>query len=293
MSTYHIPVLKEETVRLLDIKPNNWYLDCNLGGGGHTKAILESGANVIAIDTDPDAIANATIQLAEYLTTQRLILIHNNFSNLDQILDNLNIAPLGILYDLGVSTHQLNTDKRGFSFNSEGPLDMRMDPSSGIPASDLVNGLHEKELADLFWKLGEERRSRQISKSIVSARQLRPILTTNQLANIILSVRHRSSNDRTHPATRAFQALRIAVNDELNSLQSSLPAAFHHLKPHGRVVVISFHSLEDRIVKKYFAELVSSHQARAITKKPITPSSDEISANPRSRSGKLRAIEKL
>lgn len=293
MSKYHIPVLKNETIEILNIKSGEWYVDCNLGGGGHTEAILKAGGNVLAIDLDPDAIHNAEKNYSEYIDSHRLIIVQDNFNQIQNITTFHEISPMGILYDLGVSTHQLDTPMRGFSFNTGGPLDMRMNPHSGIPASDLVNGLHEKELSELFWKLGEERMSRPIAKAIVNSRSQNPILTSDHLAQVILNLRHRTGKDRTHPATRVFQALRIAVNDELNALKESLPEAFKVLATNGRIVVISFHSLEDRIVKNFFNQKVTEAEAIHLIKKPLTPTEQEISDNPRSRSGKLRAIEKI
>lgn len=292
MSKYHIPVLKNETVEILNIKVGEWYIDCNLGGGGHTKAILAAGGNVLAIDLDPDAINNAEENYFKFINANRLIIVQDNFNQIQKISTFHKITPSGILYDLGVSTHQLDTP-RGFSFHTNGPLDMRMNPHLGIPASDLVNGLHEKELSELFWKLGEERLSRPIAKAIVNSRGQQPILTSDHLAQVILTLRHRTTKDRMHPATRVFQALRIAVNDELNALKESLPAAFNVLSPNGRIVVISFHSLEDRIVKNFFNQKVTTAEAIHLIKKPLTPTEKEISDNPKSRSAKLRAIEKI
>ncbi len=292
MGTYHIPVMLKEVLSYLEVKPDHWYIDCNLGGGGHTKGILEKGGQVLAIDLDPDAISGAA---KNFGLSKNLILIQDNFSHLSQIPQIPQISPIsGVLFDLGVSSHQLETPERGFSFNTDAPLDMRMDPtSSSVTAADLINGLYEKELADLFWKLGEENFSRPIAKKIAEARLRKKIETTNELAQIILSVRHRSPSDRTHPATRVFQALRIAVNDELNSLKEALPQALEVLTPGGRIAVISFHSLEDRIVKDFFNDSAEKGLLKIITKKPIIPTEEEVETNPRSRSGKLRVAEKL
>lgn len=284
----------EEVLLYLDVKKDAWFIDCNLGGGGHTGAILERGGRVVGIDLDPDAIAQVTKEYPQEISSKRLVLVQTNFINVDQVIGNLGIGPVaGVLFDLGVSTYQLETPQRGFSFNLDAPLDMRMDKSSRVTATDLVNGLHEDELAQLFWKLGEERFSRQIAKKIVDARKMKKIETTDQLAQVILSVRKRGKSDRTHPATRVFQALRIAVNDELNSLKTALPKAFEILSLRGRLVVISFHSLEDRIVKDFFKSQAEMGSAKLLTKKPVLPSEEEVQKNPRSRSGKLRAIEKL
>lgn len=294
MSDYHIPVMLKETLRDLQIKKGRWYVDCNLGGGGHTTGILEAGGNVLGIDLDPDAIWEVTKNLKQYLAEGKLKLANTNFANIrDAVKDNGVPQVSGVLFDLGVSTHQLEIAERGFSFNADAPLDMRMDNSKGVSAKDLVNGLYEKELAELFWKLGEENFSKPIAREIVKYREKKSIETTNELAQIILSVRRRSPADRTHPATRIFQALRIAVNDELNSLKEALPNAFSVLKPGGRIAVISFHSLEDRIVKNYFKELDMQRAGKLITEKPIETSEEEANKNPRSRSAKLRVIEKI
>lgn len=258
----------------------------------------------MAIDLDPDAINEAAnnfgLKVAEengrlVAKSDKIILYQSNFSNLQSVATELNLLPVGgILFDLGVSTHQLETPERGFSFNIDAPLDMRMNPkSSMVTAADLVNGLYEKELAELFWNLGEENFSKPIAKRIVEARQKKKIETTNELAQIVLSVRHRTPSDRTHPATRVFQALRIAVNDELNSLREALPQAVNVLAPGGRVAVISFHSLEDRIVKDFFRDEEEKGPVKLVTKKPVTPTDEEVESNPRSRSGKLRVAEKI
>lgn len=297
----------DEVLDFLNIQPDHWYLDCNLGGGGHTDAILECGGKVIGLDIDPEAIREVgknhdlTIQTTDdhlEAYSDNLILFQSNFISLTSVVTSLqpltsNQSISGILFDLGVSSYQLETADRGFSFSTNAPLDMRMDQSIAVSAADLVNGLHESELTQLFLKLGEENFAKPISKKIVQYRQTTKIETTDQLANIILSVRHKSKTDRTHPATRVFQALRIAVNDELNSLKEALPLAFDILSPGGRLVVISFHSLEDRIVKNFFKQKVGENLAKPITKKPTTPTEKEVFNNPRSRSGKLRIIEKF
>ncbi|MBI2011820.1 16S rRNA (cytosine(1402)-N(4))-methyltransferase RsmH [Candidatus Daviesbacteria bacterium] len=295
MSDFHISVMVDEVLQLLDIKKKSWYIDCNLGGGGHTKGILDKGGSVVGIDLDKDAINEVSKSLKEYIDTKKLILIQDNFSHLKEIVKRLDKKPIsGILFDLGVSSHQLETPNRGFSFNSDGPLDMRMDQSAQqATAADLINGLNETELLELFWKLGEERFAKRIAERIVEARRFKKIEDTNQLAQIITSVRPRLRTDRTHPATRVFQALRIAVNDELNSLKETLPQALEVLEQRGRLVVISFHSLEDRIVKKFFDEEEDRGNLKILTDKPLTPEIEEIDLNPRSRSGKLRAAEKI
>lgn len=283
----------KEVLENLQIKKGHWYVDCNLGGGGHTTGILEKGGNVLGIDLDPDAIKEVSQNLKKYIDEGKLKLAQTNFLNIaDAVRDNNIPEVSGVLFDLGVSTHQLEEAERGFSFNADAPLDMRMDPTRGASAKDLVNGLYANELADLFLKLGEENWSKPIAKKIVEYRERKLIETTNELAQVILSVRRRSPSDRTHPATRVFQALRIAVNDELNSLKEALPKAFEVLEKEGRIAVISFHSLEDRIVKNYFKELEMQKLGKLITDKPIETSEEETLKNPRARSAKLRVIQK-
>lgn len=295
MNDYHIPVMIKEAINLLNVEKNSWYIDCNLGGGGHTKEILNLGGKVIGIDLDFDAINKVSKEYASEIKSGDLVLHQTNFSNIKQVFERVDEQPLikGVLFDLGVSSYQLEKSERGFSFNTESPLDMRMDQNAQIPtAADLVNALHERELAELFWKFGEERFAKKIAKKIVEERKKSLIKTTCQLAQIVSSCVRKSKNDKTHPATRVFQALRILVNDELNSLSQALPQAFELLNPGGRVVVISFHSLEDRIVKNYYKELDQNKKGVILTKKPIEVSDKEVEINPRSRSAKLRAIQK-
>lgn len=263
MNGYHIPVLLNEVIAALEVKPGEKYIDCTYGGGGHFRAIQEAGGIVLGIDQDPEAQAP----------------VHGNFAHLKEIADKVPFSGIsGVLFDLGVSSHQLETDYRGFSFKRGGlaKLDMRMDQTTGLTAADLINAGGEKELANLFFKYGEERFARAIAREIKKTK----IETTDDLAKAILRVRH--TKDRTHPATRVFQALRIAVNDELNSLEAALPQALELLKPGGKLAVISFHSLEDRIVKNFMKKSLL-----------IRPTEQEIKNNPRARSGKLRVMEKI
>lgn len=303
MSNYHIPVMLKEVLEYLDIKPNYWYIDCNLGGGGHTEGILKAGGKVLGIDLDPEAISevakNHQLEIKEVnghleAWSDNLILYQSNFANLKEVVNNTKIDPvMGVLFDLGVSSHQLEAAERGFSFNVDAPLDMRMNPAQGATAADLVNGLYESELARLFWEYGEENFAKPIAKKIVQYRESKKIETTNELAKIILSVRHRTPSDRTHPATRVFQALRIAVNTELESLEEALPQTVEVLAPKGRLAVISFHSLEDRIVKNFYVDQEKKGTLKILTDKPITPTEEEIAFNVRSHSGKLRVAEKI
>ncbi len=311
MSNFHTPVLLKEVIELLRIEPDNWYIDCNLGGGGHTEEILKNGGKVIGIDMDEDAIRevakNHHIQLenVNYHTqgySEKLILYQDNFVNLGNIMTEINkkISPntnpikvSGIMYDLGLSSYQLATAGRGFSFMHDAPLDMRMSDQLGVKAIDLIAALGEKELTTLFTKYGEEPFAKKIARTIVEQRKIQPIFTTKQLADLVLTVKYKRPGDKIHPATQIFQALRIAVNDELNSLRDSLPQAFELLETDGRLLVISFHSLEDRIVKDYFHTLENQKKGQSLSDKPIISSQEEISQNPRSRSAKMRVIQKL
>lgn len=303
MNRHHIPVMLNEVISFLDIKNDHWYIDCNLGMGGHTDAILKSGGKVLALDLDYDAIKevaqnhNLTINLVHdrfQAISENLILVQANFSELKNIFSFFSIPnPSGILFDLGLSSFQLETSTRGFSFQSNAPLDMRMNRSQELLAEDLVNGLYEKELAELFWKYGEESFAKPIAKKIVEYRSHDKIDSTEKLVQIILSVKRKDPTKKIHPATKVFQALRIAVNDELHNLEEALPQAINILKPFGRVVTISFHSLEDRIIKNFFKNEEEKYSIKIITQKPIEPSEEEIRENPRSRSAKLRVAEKI
>lgn len=304
----HKSVLLAEVIQALQPRAGGIYIDGTIGAGGHAAAILEASApdgQLFGLDRDESALKLAAQQLAEF--GSRLHLVHSNFDQLRQVATQHNIPRAhGILLDLGISSMHVDQAERGFSFLTDGPLDMRMDRTAGQTAADLVNHLPEKELADLLYHYGEERQSRRIARAIVKAR---PIRRTRELAQVIVSAvggRWEGGKGRIHPATRSFQALRIAVNDELASLERALPQALDWLQPGGRLAVISFHSLEDRIVKQYFKQesqdcicppeqpvCICRHKATIdiITKKPITPSLQEIDKNPRARSAKLRVVE--
>jgi 16S rRNA (cytosine1402-N4)-methyltransferase len=287
------------------------FVDGTLGGAGHTSLLLErvgATGRVLAIDADPVALDRARARLAEAATDGRLLLRHANFARLGELAREAGVVPVdGVLLDLGISSDQLATRERGFSFAAEGALDMRFDPTSGQSAADLVNTLDAEALADIFWRYGEERLSRPIARRIVESRQRTPITHADQLARLVASVVHGRPGG-VHPATRVFQALRIAVNDELGSLEAALPEAVTITRPGGRIAVISFHSLEDRIVKRFFQReergCVCPPDApacvcgraptlRIITKRPLTASEAELAANPRARSAKLRVAERL
>jgi len=300
---FHQPVLLEETLYYLKVKKNGKYIDATLGGGGHTSAILKHGGKVLAMDCDPEAIASARKHLffacpaptrgkTEVGPNADWRLAQENFKNLRKTalsfgFDNVD----GVLFDLGVSSHQLDTPSRGFSFKTDTPLDMRMDPDLKVKALDLINGLNKDELEKLFYKLGQENDFRRVAKAIVDARSLKPIITGQQLAVLIEKVKGRRG--KIHPATKIFQALRIAVNDEINNLKEALPEALGILKPGGKFVVISFHSGEDRIVKNFLKQEQLAGNLKILTKKPVEAGVEEIKNNPRSRSAKLRAAEKI
>ncbi len=289
MVDYHKPVLLKEVVQALDIKPGRWYLDATLGDGGHSLEILKSKGNVIGLDIDLEAVARTSTRFRKLrLGGQRFKQVAGNFRNLKKLV-NKKFA--GILFDLGVSTWQLDSSKRGFSFSKNGPLDMRMDLKLPVKAMDLVNGLNKGELYELFTKLGEEGFAKAISAAVVLARSVKPIHKTTELASIVERIKGR--HGKIHPATKVFQALRIAVNDELNALEEALPQALDLLKTSGKLVVISFHSLEDRIVKKQFKSWQDLKLGEILTKKPITPSTKEMVANQGSRSAKLRIFAKI
>ncbi|HEX8033424.1 MAG TPA: 16S rRNA (cytosine(1402)-N(4))-methyltransferase RsmH [Ktedonobacterales bacterium] len=310
-NTVHVTVLPEETVARLASHAGGRYIDGTLGGAGHTALILERSqpdGRVLGIDADPAALRRAAERLPTEVTSGRLILRQGNFAQMAALAGEAGILPVdGVVLDLGLSSDQLADRERGFSFAADAPLDMRFDPTNGQPASDLVNELDETELADLLWRYGEERRSRAIARRIVDARRRVPIERTGELAQIVASVVHGRPGG-IHPATRTFQALRIAVNDELGSLETALTAALDVLAPGGRIAVISFHSLEDRIVKHFFQadergcicppELPAcvcgrSPRLRILTRHPVTAGEDELTRNPRARSAKLRVAERI
>ncbi|NTW37956.1 MAG: 16S rRNA (cytosine(1402)-N(4))-methyltransferase RsmH [Syntrophobacteraceae bacterium] len=302
----HVSVLCTETLAGLRIVPGGRYIDATIGAAGHAAGILEASSpdgTLLGLDADPEAIHYAGQALHRF--GNRATLQAANFRTLMQTSKECGFVQVdGILMDLGLSSRQLAHASRGFSFNLEGPLDMRFDRDQGRPASDLVNALPQEELATLFWELGEERDSRRIARAIVKAR---PLHTTRELAAVIEAAAPRRGA-HIHPATRTFQALRIAVNEELAAVANTLPQAVAALRPGGRLAVISFHSLEDRIVKDFFREqardLVNPPYEqlyaverpaiiKEITRKPLTASEEEIKDNPRARSAKLRVAEKL
>ena len=298
----HQPVLLKEALEYLQVKPGRIYLDATLGDGGHTQAILEKGASVIAIDQDPQALERASARLQSacpdinikldvklpvtQVEAKPCLLIRSNFANLDQLI---NLPIDGILFDLGVSTLQILMPQRGFTFQSEGPLDMRMDPDLGVTAADLLMALSQKELTRLLLELGDETFAAKIARRIVKVRQRTPIVTTTQLADLVARIKPHS---KIHPATKTFQALRMAVNQERYSLTQALPQALRLLKKQGRLVIISFHSGEDRLVKHFLKEQAESNNLEILTSKPVKPTVLEINQNHKARSAKLRAAAK-
>jgi len=291
MSDYHTSVLLRETIEQMQIKAGGKYIDGTLGGGGHTSEILKRGGKVLGIDVDEDALEFVREKLK--VEKGNLILAQGNFKDTDKVAKENGFTNVsGILLDLGISSHHVDTPERGFSFLKEAPLDMRMDKSLQVTAGDLVNVLTKGELIELFTKLGEEPFAKTIASRIVDARKTKRIETTVELSEVIRKAVPYSKQG-INPATKAFQALRIAVNDELNSLLEVLPKAVTLLEKGGRLAIITFHSLEDRIVKREFLTFEEKGLGTIITKKPIAPTVQEIAANSRSRSSKLRVFEKL
>ncbi|MBU3942483.1 16S rRNA (cytosine(1402)-N(4))-methyltransferase RsmH [Patescibacteria group bacterium] len=281
----HIPVLKKQVLEYLNPKPNENFVDCTINGGGHSAAILEvnkPSGRILGIELDKEIYKNLKNKIAEF--QNRLILVNDSYVNLEKIVEENNFGPVhGILFDLGVSSHQLDELERGFTFRKDQPLDMRYNTDNDLTAEEIINTWSEKEIAEVLEKYGEERNAKRIAKNIIKNR---PIKTTFQLIDIIGG---EGRQGRIHPATRTFQALRIAVNKELDSLERVLPQAEKLLVVGGRLVIISFHSLEDRIVKNF----LKSSNLNILTKKPITGLLEEINENPRARSAKLRAGIKI
>ncbi len=296
MHLEHKPVLAEEVLQYLAVREGGIYVDCTVGSGGHALRILQqigSNGRLIGIDRDKTALLKAQEVLAPF--SDQVTLVHNNFSEIRLILQQLEIPRVdGILFDLGVSAIQLLTPGRGFSYNYDAPLDMRMDQEgTKVTAYDLVNKLDEKELAAIISRYGEEKWARKIAKFIVEHRRKAPITTTGQLVEIIKAAIPAAARRRgPHPAKRTFQALRIAVNDELSSIVKGVEEAITLLKPGGRIVVISFHSLEDRLVKNIFRRWEREQYLEILTRKPVVPTPGEVRSNPRARSAKLRAAER-
>ena len=303
MEFVHKSVLFDEAIKALDLNKNKIIVDGTAGGGGHSGEIAKKAKRVISIDQDPDAIEVLNERLGN---KENVTIVHDNYSNIKNIVSNLNIDKIdGLLLDLGVSSFQLDTAERGFSFHKDAPLDMRMS-KSGLSAYDVVNNYDEKELADIIYRYGEEKFSRRIAANIVKSREEKPIETTFELVDIIkASMPQRAMRD-SHPARKTFQAIRIEVNAELDVLKSTLEDAFEILAPGGRIAIITFHSLEDRIVKEQFAKwcqgctcpkefpvCVCGNKPKGKSFKSISPSKEELDENPRARSSRLRIFEKF
>lgn len=303
MEFVHKSVLFDEAIKALDLNENKIIVDGTAGGGGHSGEIAKRAKRVISIDQDPDAIAVLNERLGD---KENVTIVHDNYSNIKNIISNLNIEQIdGLLLDLGVSSFQLDTAERGFSFHKDAPLDMRMS-KSGLSAYDVVNNYDERQLADIIYRYGEEKFSRRIAANIVKARAEKPIETTFELVDIIKSSMPQKAMRDAHPARRTFQAIRIEVNAELDVLKSTLEDAFDILAPGGRIAIITFHSLEDRIVKEQFAKwcqgctcpkefpvCVCGKKPKGKTFKSISPSKEELEENPRARSSRLRIFEKF
>lgn len=305
-SVYHVPVLLEQTLAALNIRPDGVYLDGTAGGGGHSFAIASrlDGGRLYALDQDPDAVRAASARLAGLPAE----VVRSNFSEMRSVLRGRGVDSVdGVLLDIGVSSHQLDAGGRGFSFHQDAPLDMRMS-QEGSTAADLLASLDEKELASVFFRFGEEKYARSIARAIVQTREAAPLVTTLQLAELIKSAVPAAYRRDGHPARKVFQALRIAVNGELDRLSRGLDEAFALLKPGGRLAVITFHSLEDRMVKQRFADWCRgcvcppdfpvcvcgrTPAGRLVLRKPAEASPGELARNPRSRSAKLRCVEKI
>ena len=306
MEFVHVPVLLQEVLQYLEIRPDGIYADGTAGGAGHSLAIakqLTPSGHLYAFDRDPDAVETATERLAGYPAT----VIHANYDEMEHVLKEKGVPGLdGVLMDLGVSSHQLDEASRGFSFHTDAPLDMRLS-QTGMTAADLVNTAEESELSRILFTYGEERFARNIARKTVAAREIAPIRTTKELAEIILSGVPAQQRRAKTPCRQCFQALRIAVNGEFEHLEAGLKAAFSMLKPGGRLAVITFHSLEDRIVKQQFAQWCRgcicppdfpvcvcgrTPEAKLVVKKPVIPTPEEQERNSRSRSAKLRVIER-
>lgn len=294
MQNKHIPVLLKETLAHLQPRKGQWYIDATFGRGGHTAALLETGAHVIAFDWDGEAIAFGTSAFAKQLETKQLILINESFSTIATQVHSLqksnpDIRIEGILFDFGTSSNQLTSVERGFSFAGEGQLDMRMDSRLGVTAKDILAVVPEKQLAELFAEYGGEDEAKSIAKAIKASKT--PITTTAQLSTLIVSVKKRT-RPGIHPATKVFQALRIAVNSELDEIAAALPGSLSVLNPGGLLVAISFHDGEDRIIKQQFKAWESNKQGEVLTSKPIEASTSELEENNRARSAKLRVFRK-
>jgi 16S rRNA (cytosine1402-N4)-methyltransferase len=290
---FHEPVLLAEVLAALDPERGGVFVDCTVGLGGHARALLERGASrLIGFDRDQDALRMAAERLAEF--RDRVTLVHADYRTLPESLASRGVSGIaGLIADLGVSSMQLQAEGRGFSFRKDEPLDMRMDRSSGRTAADLLRGASEEEIANAIFRFGEERHSRRVARAIVAARAERPLTTTGQLAELVRRAVPHRGYQRIDPATRTFQGLRIWVNGELDGLDTFVVNAVQVLAPAGRAAIISFHSLEDRVVKHTMRGLERDGVVRLLSRKPVVAAADELARNPRARSAKMRAAERL
>lgn len=292
-TAHHQPVMLTEAIEMLSVKPDYWYIDATFGRGGHTSEILKHGGLVLALDIDQEAIQFAQDHFSTAINQSKLLIRRANFAEIDAVwraeASLKELRPQGILFDFGTTSDQLLSPTRGFSFDHDAPLDMRMDDRLGVTAADFLQVLSEKELATVFRNLGGETFAQPIARRI---KQLSPVTTTKQLAQLIVKTKPQISG-HLHPATKVFQALRMIVNSEVDNLEQAIPKAFKLLQPTGRLVTLAFHEGEDRFVKHFFKSLETKSQIRLLTPKVLTPVSEEVENNPRSRSTKLRAIEKL
>lgn len=290
---YHEPVLKNEVIANLQVRDGKKYIDCTLGDAGHTIEILRRGGIVLGLDINEESLERANERIKKEGLASNFIPVLGNFKKIEELAIANKMAQVdGILYDLGYSSYQLDDSSIGLSFQKDKPLDMRLDSELGVTAADLVNMLNEKQLADLIFNYSQEKYAKKFAKAIVNARSLKKIETTKQLAELLASqVPLGYENGRINPATRTFQALRIVVNDELENLELSLPRASHLLLPGGFLIVISFHSMEDQLVKRFGQS--AGPKLKIVTRKPIVPADDELARNSRSRSAKMRVFESI
>lgn len=288
----HQPVMKHEVLEFLTIKKNDWYIDATFGRGGHTRSMLQAGAKVFALDHDAAAEEYARTKFVSELESGKLIFVRENFRKISDVTKTeLGQKVKGILFDFGTSVDQLKDQDRGFSFESNAELDMRMDDRSGVKAKDLLALVHEKQLADMFFELGGEEQAKGIAKAIVKQREVSPIETTQELVTLIETVK-KGYRTHLHPATKVFQALRMIVNSEVENIEEAFTHILELLQPKGRIITISFHEGEDRVVKHQFRDWAEANLGEVITQKPLSPSAQEIEENNRSRSAKMRVFQK-
>lgn len=286
----HIPVLLNEVINGLKIEKGKKYIDATIGGGGHTEKILENGGVVLGIDRDNDALESVKIRLGKYIREHRLLIVKANFEDIKNVAKKNGFVQVdGILFDFGLSSYQIDKSGRGFSFKRDERLDMRMDISTELTAYEIVNKYPRQRLIDIFQKFGEEHNAAKIAEKIVDERKKKEIITARDLSDIVRSISHKP--EAIDPATRIYQAIRIEVNDELEAIKRGLEGAFGLLGKNGKLAVISFHSLEDRIAKQMFEKFAINEKGRILTKKPLTATLDEIMKNRRSKSAKLRVFE--